>query len=210
MSTRTHAATRRPATRRRSPATRRAVRRRRLRLGVGVAVVALVALLVSRPSLHDAVQEIALPLRHEDIIRQQAAEKGVPADLIAAVIYEESRFSDQTSSAGARGLMQLTPDTADVIERLSGGTTFTYEDLANPDINIRYGTYYLNHLLDRYGGNLTAALAAYNAGPTNVDAWGGAELEIEDIEFPETQAYVENVLERQQEYRQNYGDELGL
>jgi soluble lytic murein transglycosylase len=97
-----------------------------------------------------------------------------------------------------------------VIERLSGGTTFTYEDLANPDINIRYGTYYLNHLLDRYGGNLTAALAAYNAGPTNVDAWGGSELEIEDIEFPETQAYVENVLERQQEYRQNYGDELGL
>jgi soluble lytic murein transglycosylase len=170
----------------------------------------LVAFGISRIDLGDAIREVTLPLRHDDIIRQQAAEKGVPADLIAAVIYEESRFSDQTSSAGARGLMQITPDTADVIERLSGGTTFVYEDLANPDINIRYGTFYLRHLLDRYGGNVEAALAAYNAGPGNVDAWGGSELEIDDIEFPETHSYVENVLERQQEYEKNYGDELGL
>jgi soluble lytic murein transglycosylase len=186
------------------------IRRIPWQLWTALVLGGLVAFGISRIDLGDAIREVTLPLRHEDIIRQQAAEKGVPADLIAAVIYEESRFSDQTSSAGARGLMQLTPATADVIERLSGGTTFTYEDLANPDINIRYGTFYLRHLLDRYGGNVEAALAAYNAGPTNVDAWGGAELDADDIEFPETQAYVENVLERQQEYRENYADELGL
>ena len=90
-------------------------------------------------------------------------EKGVPADLIAAVIYDESRFRDQTSHAGARGLMQITPATAEQIERLSGGQTFKFEDLSNPDINIRYGTFYLRYLIDKFGDNVIAALAAYNA-----------------------------------------------
>jgi soluble lytic murein transglycosylase len=106
--------------------------------------------------------------------------------------------------------MQITPDTADTIERLSGGETFTFEDLANPELNIRYGSYYLNHLLDIYDGNEVAALAAYNAGPGNVDAWGGAELEPGDIEFPETRAYVDTVLSKRQQYRDNYAEDLGL
>ena len=59
------------------------------------------------------IREVSLPLRHENIIRQQAADKGVDAALIAAVIYSESRFRDQTSPAGARGLMQITPQTGD-------------------------------------------------------------------------------------------------
>ena len=118
------------------------------------------------------LQEVTLPLRHEDIIRQQAREKDVPADLIAAVIYAESRFRDQTSDAGARGLMQITPATADVIEKLSGGQTFKFEDLADPDINIRYGTFYLDYLIDKFDRNVVAALAAYNAGEMNAAAWG--------------------------------------
>ena len=72
--------------------------------------------------LNDAVREITLPLRHEDIIRQQAADKDIDPALIAAVIYEESKFRDQTSRAGARGLMQITPATAAFIARDSGGT----------------------------------------------------------------------------------------
>jgi len=175
--------------------------------GGGLIVLALV---ISRLDFGEAVREVTLPLRHDDIIRQQAEEKDVPADLIAGVIYEESRFRDQTSEAGARGLMQITPDTADTIEKLSGGSTFEYDDLADSDLNIRYGTFYLRHLLDRYGGNEAAALAAYNAGPGNADAWGGSELEVENIGFEETRNYVENVLERRDEYRKNYGDELGL
>ena len=69
--------------------------------------------------------------------------------------------------------MQITPATAKEIERLSGGTTFKLEDLSDPELNIRYGTFYLRQLLDRYGGNEVAALAAYNAGPGNADKWGG-------------------------------------
>jgi soluble lytic murein transglycosylase len=156
------------------------------------------------------LQEVTLPLRHEDIIRQQAREKDVPANLIAAVIYAESRFRDQTSDAGARGLMQITPATADVIERLSGGQTFKFEDLADPDINIRYGTFYLDYLIDKFDDNMVAALAAYNAGDKNVAAWGGGDLRVDDIQFPETRDYVDNVLDKRDEYAQRYPHELGL
>lgn len=155
------------------------------------------------------IREVSLPLRHENIIRQQAAEKGVDAALIAAVIYSESRFRDQTSPADARGLMQITPQTGNEIEKLSGGTSFELQDLSDPDINIRYGTFYLAHLLDIYDGDLVAALAAYNAGPSNAAEWGGSEMTIEDIPFPETKAYVKAVLEKQREYRHTYARELG-
>lgn len=192
--------------------TARADRRRRL-LAIAGAVVAGVAIGLAITKLDpfaDAIREVTLPLRHDDIIRAQAADKQVDADLIAAVIYAESRFRDQTSEAGARGLMQITPETAHVIEGLSGGETFVTDDLADPDINIAYGTFFLRHLLDRYGGNEVAALAAYNAGSGHVDAWGGAELKPDDIAFPETREYVDLVLDKRDEYRDHYGDELGL
>jgi soluble lytic murein transglycosylase len=176
-----------------------------------VAVCALGAfLLIKTGVFQHTLEEFTLPLQHEDIIRQQAADKGVPADLIAAVIYAESRFRDQTSHAGARGLMQITPSTAKLIENLSGGQTFRFEDLSDPDINIRYGTFYLRYLLDKFDGNEVAALAAYNAGETNVIAWGGSDLQVDDIAFPETRGYVESVLEKRKEYAQHYRDELGL
>jgi soluble lytic murein transglycosylase len=187
------------------------VRRRRLLVGGAAIAAGLAAGLVLGlfGRFGDVIQELTLPLRHEDIIRQQADEKGVDAALIAAVIYAESKFDDRTSSAGARGLMQITPQAAKDIERHSGGTTFELGDLANPEINIRYGTYLLRELLDRYGGDVVAALAAYNAGPTNVDRWGGSELSVEDIPFPETRAYVEDVLDKQGAYREKYKKELG-
>jgi peptidoglycan lytic transglycosylase len=185
-------------------------RRRWLTLGAGAALVGLAAgVLVASGVFNRALQELTLPLYHEDIIRQQAKEKGVDAALIAAVIYSESRFRDQTSTAGARGLMQITPAAASEIERLSGGTTFKLEDLSDPEINIRYGTFLLRELLDRYHGDEVAALAAYNAGPANVDRWGGTSLRLEDIPFEETRGYVAEVLDKQRAYRNAYPRELG-
>ncbi len=191
---------------------RRARRRRRrwLALGAAAVVVGLAAgILVVSGAFDKALQELTLPLKHEDVIRQQADEKGVDAALIAAVIYSESKFSDATSSAGARGLMQITPEAAEFIERQSGGTTFKLDDLSDPEINIRYGTFLLEELLGRYGGDEAAALAAYNAGPGNADKWGGSDLNVSDIPFPETRAYVEEVLGKQREYRRKYARELG-
>jgi len=186
-------------------------RRRRLAIGTAVLAAGIVAgvLLGVIGTLERGIQELTLPLKHEDVIRQQAREKHVDAALIAAVIYAESKFSDQTSSAGARGLMQITREAANDIERHSGGTTFEFSDLSDPEINIRYGTFLLHELLERYDGDVVAALAAYNAGPANVDRWGGSNLTVTDIPYPETRAYVEEVLDKQRAYREKYAEELG-
>jgi soluble lytic murein transglycosylase len=188
-------------------------RRRRSRwpifAGFAVFVGLIVGAMVVSGTFHKAIDEFTLPLDHEDIIRQQSQEKGVDAALIAAVIDTESKFSDATSSAGARGLMQITPDAAQFIEKQSGGTSFKLSDLSDPEINIRSGTFLLKELIERYDGDVAAALAAYNAGPGNADEWGGAGLSVEEIPFPETRAYVELVLERQKEYREKYASELG-
>jgi soluble lytic murein transglycosylase len=196
-----------------------AVRRRHLRRRV-VAIVAAIGLAgvaaeLVLPAVQDAVQQITLPLRHEDIIRQQAADKQVDPSLIAAVIYTESHFRDQTSHAGAKGLMQITPGTARYIAHLSGGSAFELDDLATPQVNISYGTYYLRYLLKRYDGNELLALAAYNGGEGNVDRWlkgaGSARaLRPEDIPFAETRAYVSRVENAKRDYRETYASELGL
>jgi soluble lytic murein transglycosylase len=183
-----------------------------LLIGGGVAL----AFATGAGPLGEAVREITLPLRHDDIIRQQAREKGLDPALIAAVIYEESKFRDQTSHAGARGLMQITPETARFIARRSGGTAFVEQDLATPQINIAYGAYYLRYLIDRYGGNETIAVAAYNAGETNVSNWvreagGRGEFSAErHIPFPETREYVNGVLLHRKEYAEHYSAELGI
>jgi soluble lytic murein transglycosylase len=199
--------------RRRAPSRRpRASLRRRL-LAIALAALAGALLVTLLPHVRHGVREITLPLRHEDVIRQQAADKGLDPALIAAVIYAESHFSDQTSHAGARGLMQLTPQTARAIAQRTGGVKFTDDDLATPQVNISYGSWYLRHLLDHYGGNEVLALAAYNAGMGNVDRWlihgGGNGLRPADLPFPETRAYVRKVLHARAEYRRTYPRELG-
>jgi soluble lytic murein transglycosylase len=193
------------------------VRRRRVALGAAVvALLAGVILALTWPGVHHAVREIALPLRHEDIIRQQAAAKDLDPALIAAVIYAESRFRDgQRSAAGAEGLMQITPATAHEIARKSGGTEFVTGDLATPQVNISYGAWYLRYLMGRYAGNRTFALAAYNAGEGNVDRWidraeqRNEALTIAAIPFAETRGYVQTVLDARAQYRRSYARELG-
>ncbi len=189
----------------------RSVRRRRLLAGVAVlaaGVAAGVALgIVGK--VDEAIQELTLPLRHEDVIRQEAAEWEVEPALVAGMIYAESHFRDQTSHADARGLMQITPATARFIARKSRGTEFVLEDLSDPDVNIAYGTFYMRYLLDQLGQNEIAALAAYNAGIGNVEKWGGEDLQLDDIRFGETRSYVEQVLDKRQAYRETYARELG-
>jgi soluble lytic murein transglycosylase len=198
-------------------ARRRFLVRRVAWLLAAVVVIGGVIAAVVAPRVDKAVQEVVLPLRHEDIIRQQAADKGLDPALIAGVIYTESRFRDQTSHAGAKGLMQILPSTAHDIARKSGGTAFVQGDLANPQVNISYGSFYLRYLLQRYGGNEVLAIAAYNAGEGRVDQWifdarhkGEAFDRARHIPFPETRHYVQQVLDVRSRYREEYGRELGL
>jgi soluble lytic murein transglycosylase len=208
--------TTRAATRRRSRQVFRRRRRRRITTTLGVALLAAALAALVIPRLPDAVREFALPLAHEDIIRQQAGAKQLDASLLAAVIYAESGFRPRTSHAGARGLMQITPATAKYIAHLSGGTAFEQGDLATPQINISYGAYYLRYLLGRYDQNTVLALAAYNGGEGNVDSWiseaGGSEraFGIDQIPFSETRSYVDRVLDARRSYREKYRVELGL
>ncbi len=177
---------------------------------------ALVVGVIVYPLLSNGVQRNGLPLSDAAIIREQAAAKHLDPALIAGVIYAESKFEPRPSSAGAEGLMQILPETAYYLAKLSGGKRFTAADLATPAINVAYGSYYLRYLLDHYGGNEMLAIAAYNGGLTNVDRWiahaheAGESLSIEAIPFPETREYVQRVLSAQQAYRETYPHELGL
>ena len=146
------------------------------------------------------------PLRYEQIVRGHARNYRLDPALLAAVIYQESKFkADARSKSGAIGLMQLLPTTAQGIATHTGGTRFRTSDLFDPEINVRYGSWYLRHLLEKYGDERTA-LAAYNAGQDNVDRW---RADGDGIRFSETRAYVDRVEELKTIYRRAYGDELG-
>ena len=145
------------------------------------------------------------PLHYTAIVRGHAANYHLDPALLAAVIEAESKFDPNArSDAGAVGLMQLTPQTAEGIAQYTGGHDFRLSDLTNPEINVRYGAWYLRHLLDKYGDEETA-LAAYNAGQQNVDRWRASG---EGIAFAETRHYVKRVEHLKTLYRRGYHGSL--
>jgi soluble lytic murein transglycosylase len=150
-------------------------------------------------------QRARYPLRYESIVRAHARNYDLPPTLLAAVIYTESKFdADARSGAGAVGLMQLLPETAKGIAIRTGGDRFVVSDLLDPELNVRYGSWYLRNLLNRYD-DVRTALAAYHAGQGNVDAWRERGV---GIRFPETRAYVDRVLDAQRVYADAYAEEL--
>jgi soluble lytic murein transglycosylase len=146
------------------------------------------------------------PLHYESIVRVHARNYDLDPSFLAAVIEQESKFrADAKSSAGAIGLMQLQPATAKGIAIRTGGSKFVLSDLYDPELNIRYGSWYLHHLMVKYGDE-RLALAAYNAGQQNVDRWRAAG---EGVQFAETRAYVDKVERLKKIYRRAYASELG-
>jgi soluble lytic murein transglycosylase len=149
---------------------------------------------------------IRYPLRYQAIVRGHAHNYRLDPALLAGVIYQESKFRVHARSrSGAIGLMQLLPATAKGIAVHTGGSRFRVVDLDNPEINVRYGSWYLRHLLDKYGDERTA-LAAYNAGQDNVDRW---RLAGKGIAFSETRHYVNRVEHLKTLYRRGYASQLG-
>ena len=145
------------------------------------------------------------PLHYSEFVRVHARENRLDPALLAAVIYAESKFrSDAQSKSGAIGLMQLTPTTARGIAIRTGGSAFHTSDLYDPEINIRYGAWYLGHLFAKYGSQ-RLVLAAYNAGQGNVDRWRARG---EPIQFAETLAYVKDVEHLEGIYRDAWRSQL--
>jgi soluble lytic murein transglycosylase len=166
-----------------------------------VGAIVFVAVDRSKPEWY---QRLRYPLEYQELVRKNARTFDVDPALIAAVIYAESRFRpDAVSEAGAIGLMQLLPETGKWIAA-TGGERFRVKDLYDPKVNVRYGSFYLDRLLDKYG-NVRFALAAYHAGQGNADRWLASSGE---IGFPDTRAYVANVLEFRDIYRATYERQL--
>ncbi len=151
--------------------------------------------------------QLRYPLEYEHVIVGHARNYELDPALIAAVIYRESKFDPRAESrSGAIGLMQLLPATAEGIALHTGGAGFVTADLYDPEINVRYGSFYLRRLLRKYGDE-RLALAAYNAGQRNVDEW---RRRGRGIAFDETRHYVETVLEMREVYARAFPEELGL
>jgi soluble lytic murein transglycosylase len=184
------------------------------RVVVGLAAVGLVAG-AGYGYLQHAQPDWWVRLRHPLAYRSEVVGNAriyhLDPALVAAVIYEESRFRPDTrSSAGAIGLMQLLPSTARGIAVHTGGKHFRIpQDLYVPDLNIRYGCWYLSHLRHKYAGHPGAvdlALAAYNAGQANVDDWiahtpAGHTVH---LRFAATREYVAAVRSAERLYRRVY------
>jgi soluble lytic murein transglycosylase len=159
-------------------------------IGIGVAAAVVVT---TEPAWY---LRMRYPLKYEEIVEGHARNYRLEPALLAAVIYRESKFDARAgSNAGAIGLMQLTPATARGIALRTGGTRFELSDLYDPELNVRYGAWYLRHLLDAFDGDLRRALAAYNGGRGNVER---------GVVFPETREYVKRVLAARDAYREAY------
>ncbi|MDO4748838.1 MAG: lytic transglycosylase domain-containing protein [Eubacteriales bacterium] len=164
--------------------------------------------------LKDKVMMYFYPQDYSQYVTQYAEEYDVDEALVYAVIKTESGFrEDVESSVGAIGLMQIMPDTFEWLQTLSDSeVTYTENDLKNPQINIKYGTYYLSFLLDHYDGREMLAIAAYNGGVANVDKWlkdtnySADGLTLTDIPYEETKNYVERVEDAKNTYKTLYYD----
>ncbi len=180
---------------------------RRLLFLVALAAALGVAVLVVHRTQPSWYLRLRYPLHYAADVRVHARQNHLSPALLAAVIDQESKFdTNAESKSGAIGLMQLTPATAKGIAIRTGGSAFRTADLYDPEINIRYGSWYLSNLFQKYGDE-RLVLAAYNAGQGNVDRWRRAG---EPIQFPETRAYVARVEHLEKVYRKAWHDELGL
>ncbi|GAX89499.1 lytic transglycosylase domain-containing protein [Effusibacillus lacus] len=173
---------------------------------IGTVLVILVTMAASKPILR-----WMYPLYHYRIIEQSASSFNVDPMLVAAIIRVESKFKeDDVSRAGAIGLMQLMPQTAEWIAEQSGLAYDNPDDLAQPQINIRLGSWYIAYLEQRFNGNRIAAIAAYNSGPSRVDkwlkngTWDGTLEHLDQVPVGETRHYVQRVLYNFQRYKEIY------
>lgn len=184
---------------------------------VGLAMAAILSLVHQTGELID--EEIYFPkdkenpeqLMYADYVSSASKEFGVEESLIYAVIYCESSFDPEVvSSVGARGLMQIMPATFEELQRYTG-EKYDVDALFEPQINIRYGTYYLSKMCERFG-DWEIAIAAYNAGPTTVSKWLQNEEYCQDgklihIPYSETDKYVKKVKGMVEKYKDMYENE---
>ncbi len=155
------------------------------------------------------LQRLAYPLYFKDLVIAEAQANGLDPLLLFAVVRQESLFEPQAASwADARGLTQIVPSTGEWIAARLGWSEYHSDDLDKPYVNIRFGAWYLAYQIQDFGGNVFAALAAYNAGPGNAIRWledgSDDDLFVEGITFAESQFYVKRLYEQYFAYNALY------
>jgi soluble lytic murein transglycosylase len=146
------------------------------------------------------------PLDYTDEIKTYSDEYALDAYFVSAVIRTESGFDEEAvSHRGAVGLMQIMPDTGAWAAEKIGMTEFSADMLAQPDVNIRIGCWYLRYLDDMFEGDQNKVMAAYNAGPNKVKEWAGDD-ELGSIPYAETENYLVKVTRNYQIYKGLYDE----
>ncbi len=148
---------------------------------------------------------------YDPVIVTVAREDGVDPYLIRALIWRESKFDPMTlGTAQERGLMQVTPAVGEAWAKANRVPNFQTDDLYNPWVNVRAGTWYLNHAMQRWNGTddpTTFALAEYNAGRSNALKWVDPQdptshiAFLDRITFPSTRRYVETILTKREQFQ---------
>ena len=153
--------------------------------------------MAEKPSFSDSVYKLAYQLHYQDLINKYGQQYNIDSYLIAALIREESYYNAKAgSAAGAKGLMQLMPSTANYIAHKAG---IRYNYLLNPEDNIKLGCAYINYLRDTHKHNDLFAIAAYNGGPNAVTNWkenmdyDNFDEFVENIPYSETRDYIKKV-----------------
>lgn len=196
------------AIRTRRPARRK--RRRPLRRLALLALAATLCLLFGRPLL----ERVKYKLEYRSQIEHYAAEQAVDPALVASMVYNESRFNPSAvSHVGARGLMQIMPETGKWLAGKFGeAESFSPERLFDVNTNLRYGCWYLGYLARSFDGDVVKMAAGYHAGQGRVAQWledpeispDGRTLPVEKIPYPDTRQYVERVVKAHAIYRKLY------
>ncbi len=160
---------------------------------------------------HKEILKVIYPFHYQEVILEEARDNDLDPYLIAAIIYVESGFDSQaTSHKNAKGLMQIMPRTGSWIAEELDYDDFERENLYNPYLNIKFGTWYLEQMGKAFDYNLIVMLAAYNGGQGNISSWiregrwNGSETSINDIPFPETRQYVKKVMRTYRRYKYIY------
>lgn len=177
-----------------------------------ILLAVIAALLFAAPHLIRKMEKYSYPLKYQETVNLYAKEYQMDPLVIYAVIRTESGFDESAeSNVGARGLMQITEETFAWIKlKIAPNESLTFDDLWNPQVNIRFGSYYLDCCLERYGGDLATASAAYHSGWGTVDGlleqaqYAAGEDILSEFPYPQMARYVEKVTSAYQSYQRLY------
>lgn len=157
--------------------------------------------------------KIFYPKPYQEVVAEESSQQNIDENLIYAIIKAESKFSEEViSNRGARGLMQVMPETGDWIAQELNLEGYNKDHLLDASTNLKMGIWYYSYLVKQFKGNHVSAIAAYNGGETNVNkwiregVWSGQEIDVQNIPFKETREYVLKVLMNHEMYKNLYAN----